>query len=43
MQLCEHKFSFLLGKLGGVGMPGSHGSVCLVLYETAESFPEWLY
>ena len=34
--LCEHKFSFLLGKHLGVGLLGQMVSVCLTLYKNSQ-------
>lgn len=36
--LCEHKFSFLLGKHLGMRIAGSYGKCCLTLKETVKHF-----
>lgn len=39
---CEHRFSFLYGKYPGLGLLGHVVNVCLILYEPAKLFSQWL-
>lgn len=39
---CEHRFSFLYCKYPGLGLLGHMVNVCLILYEPAKLFSQWL-